>query len=134
MMSFPSNGDIQNKEDLKVSQVEVTARVKMDDSDEEREATVSYDFGDSLPEAISLFGEDVVYKRYKGSATVDLQALIRRHLSGDKPKSPEEIQTIVDEWKPGTMRVRKSKSEKALELLAQMSEEEKAELLRELAG
>ena len=117
-----------------MSQIDITARANMEDSDEVREATVQFDFGDNLGEALTKFGEDVVYKRFKQSAIVDLQALIRRHLSGDKPKSEEELQVIVDDWKPGTMRVRKSKSEKALELLSQMSDEEKAELLAELSG
>lgn len=96
-------------------------------------AEVEYDFGDNLAEAVALFGDDVVYSRFKAAAIVDLQALIRRHLDGEKPKTNEEIQALVTEWKPGvTKRVRKSTKEKAEELFDSMSDDEKKALLESL--
>ena len=109
----------------------ITAR----DGNEENSPSVSvdYDFGDNLQEAVELFGDDVVFSRFKAAAVVDLQALIRRHLGGEKPKTAEEIQALVSEWKPGvSKRVRKSTTEKAQDLIGQMSAEEKAALLASL--
>ena len=103
------------------------------DGDEEGpSATVEYDFGSNLPEAVELFGEDVVFKRFKAAAVVDLQGVIRRNLKGDNPKTEEEIQEAVSEWKPGVQKARKSKQEKALDILGEMSQEEKDAFLAEL--
>ena len=64
---------------------------------------------------------------------VDLQALMRRHLGGEKPKTASEIQTLVDDWKPGvSSRKRRSTKEKAEELIGQMSPEERAALIAQL--
>lgn len=96
-------------------------------------AEVTYDFGDNLEEAVALFGADVVFSRFKAAAIVDLQALIRRHLDGETPKSEAEIQALVDEWKPGvTTRKRKSTKEKAEELLSGLSEDDRKKLLESL--
>lgn len=111
----------------------ITARDGNEDSSPS--ATVEFDFGDNLGEATELFGDDVVYSRFKAAAVVDLQALIRRHLGGEKPKSEAEIQELVSQWKPGiSKRVRKSTKEKAEELISQMSDAEKAALLAQLQG
>lgn len=96
-------------------------------------ATVTYDFGDDLDEAVELFGADVVYSRFVSAATVDLQALIRRNLGGEEPKTEEEIQELVSEWKPGvSTRKRKSAKEKAAEAIDALSEEERQALLESL--
>lgn len=96
-------------------------------------AEVEYDFGDNLGEAVELFGEDVVFSRFVAASVVDLQALIRRHLGGEKPKTQDEISKLVAEWKPGvSSRKRRSNKEKAEELIAGMSEQEKAQLLEQL--
>lgn len=117
--------------------IEYTARIKDDDDEITAEATVSYDFGDNLPESIELFGEEVVYKRFVAAATVDLQGLIRRSITGGKDRealSGEALQDAVNEWKPGVAKARKSKTEKALAIVSGMSKEEKLALLAELAG
>lgn len=114
-----------------MSRTEVSAKLK--DMADEDAVTVSYDFGDDLDSAVELFGADVVFQRFKAAATIDLQSLIRRHISGEKPKTQEEIQGIVDEWTPGvTTRTRKSPKEKVLSILEGLSEEERARLLAEL--
>jgi hypothetical protein len=109
-----------------------SAKIVGDDGEPAGEATVSYDFGENLDEAVELFGAEVVYKRFRAAAVVDLQGVIRRNLQGENPKSEEEIQAAIDEWKPGVQRARKSKQEKALDLLEGMSDEERASFLEAL--
>lgn len=96
-------------------------------------ASVEYDFGDNLDEAVTLFGAEVVFSRFKAASIVDLQALIRRHLEGETPKTQAEIQALATEWKPGVAsRKRKSTKEKAEELFANLSPAEKQQLLEQL--
>ena len=113
-------------------------------TDEAPSASVNYDFGETLAEAEELFGADVVFSRFVAAATVDIQALIRRHLKTPEDKdgnitgeakSEEEIQAIVAEYKPGTStRTRVSASEKAARAIDKLTEEEKAALLESLMG
>jgi len=110
-------------------------KVSARDGNEETSPTaeVNYDFGDNLDEAVELFGADVVYSRFVAASVVDLQALMRRHLGGEKPKTQDEIQKLAEEWKPGvSSRKRRSTKEKAEELIGQMSAEERAALIAEL--
>ena len=95
-------------------------------------ATVEFDFGANLQEAETKFGGEVLYKRFCAAVTIDIQALIRRKLDAEKPATPEEIQAAVDDWKPGVQRARTTKKEKAINLLADMSEEDRAEILASL--
>lgn len=111
---------------------EITARVGKEDNSPS--ATVIFDMGEDLDSAVEKFGKDVVFKRFEQSLTIELQALIRRHLGGEKPKTQEEIQAIVDEFSPGLQRKRKTTKEKALDLLEGLSEEERAEILASLTG
>lgn len=111
----------------------IAISAKLGTEDNSPSATVNFDFGDNLDEAVTLFGADVVYSRFKAAAVVDLQALIRRHLDGETPKTEAEIQALVTEWRPGvTTRKRKSTKEKAEELFATLSEADKAALLEQL--
>jgi len=96
-------------------------------------ATVKYDFGDNLDDAAEKFGGDVIFSRFVAAATVDLQALIRRGLKGENPKSEKEIQALVNEWQPGvSTRTRKSPQEKAQLAIDALTEDEKAALLESL--
>jgi hypothetical protein len=120
-----------------MSVVEVTAQLGKEENSPA--ATVSYDFGDNLDEAVELFGEEVVFMRFKSAATIDLQALIRRHLGAkDKegkptPKSEEDIQKLAAEWTPGVQtRKRKTDKQKAEELLSKLPAAQLAELLASL--
>lgn len=114
--------------------VNVTAR--LGNEDDAPSATVTYDFGDNLDEAVEKFGADVVFARFKNAATVDLQALIRRHLDtapDAKPKTAAEIQELATAWKPGVVtRKRKSTSEKFEELFGQLSEADRQAMLEKL--
>src|SRR6185295_11376023 len=110
-----------------------TVSAKAGTEDTDPSASVTYDFGDNLDEAVALFGGDVVFSRFKAASIVDLQAIIRRHLTGEKPKTEAEIQALVNEWKPGvSQRVRKSPAEKAMEAFATLSDAEKTALLEQL--
>lgn len=97
---------------------------------------VSYDFGGNLEEAVSKFGEDVVYARYKASAVIDLQSLIRGQIR--KVKEGEMIdvaviQEVVAAWVPGVRQARgKSSEEKAKDAIGKLTPEARAALLAEL--
>ncbi len=93
---------------------------------------VQYDFGDNLKEIIAKFGEDVVYQRFKAAVVVDLQAVVRRLTGSKEPKIGDALQAAVNEWKPGVAKVRKSKTEKALDLLNDMDPDEFAAFLKEV--
>jgi len=115
-----------------MSRKEITARVgKEEDSPS---CTVVYDMGDNLAEAVEKFGEGVVYKRFEQSLTIEIQAIIRRHLGGEKPKTQDEIQALIDEFSPGLQRSRKTAKEKALDLLEGLSETDREEILKSLAA
>lgn len=110
-----------------------TVSAKVGNEENAPSAQVTYDFGDNLDEAVGLFGADVVYARFRSAATVDLQALIRRHLDSDTPKTVPEIQELATAWKPGVQtKKRKSASEKIADLLGEMSETDRANLLASL--
>lgn len=122
-----------------MSKREVSA--KAGNEEEAPSATVVYDFGENLEESVELFGAEAVYRRFVAAATIDIQAMIRRGLTrmegtGENktpsPMTQGELQALVDEWKPGAAKPRKSKSEKALEAFAELSDEEKAALLEQL--
>jgi len=114
----------------------MTAKViaaKAGTTDDAPSAAVEYDFGDTLAEAAEYFGDDVVFSRFVSAATVDLQALIRRNLTLEEPKTEEEIQALVAEWKPGvSTRKRVSAAEKAQRAVDNLSDAEKAALLESL--
>ena len=121
-----------------MSRKEITAKAGQED--DAPSATVLYDMGDTLEEAVDLFGADVVFKRFQAAVTIDIQALLRRGLTRvDKDKKPdpmsqEDLQALVDEWKPGVSKTRKSKSEKAIEAFQSLSDEERAALLEQLGA
>ncbi len=101
----------------------------------EQEVSVEYDFGDTVEEAIQIFGADVVFSNFKSACTVTLQGFMRGQMKVDKEgnaKSDEEIAAAVAGWTPGQRASRsKSKGEKLKELLAGMDESQIAELLAE---
>lgn len=118
-------------EERNMTAVTVTAKVGTEEG--APSASVNYDFGDNLDEATELFGADVVFARFKAASVVDLQALIRRHLDSDTPKSATEIQELATAWKPGVQtKKRKSAGEKIQDLLGDMSETDRAALLESL--
>lgn len=97
-----------------------------------RSYTCDYNFGDTLEDCIDLFGDKVVYEAFVAQAKIALQGRIRAALKAEK--SDDEINGIVDEWKPGERAPRKSKAEKFKDMFAALSPEEKAALLGDLTG
>lgn len=111
----------------------VTVSAKVGNEENAASASVTYDFGDNLDEAVSKFGADVVYARFRSASTVDLQALIRRHLDSETPKTQAEIQELANQWKPGVQtKKRKSTQERIQDLFTEMSESDKQAVLEAL--
>ena len=96
--------------------------------DSDREVVVEYHFGDTVEELVENFGEDIIFQHARGSLTVSLQSYIRSQI--DAEKSDEEIQDAADQWRPGQRRKAKSKADKVLEELSNMSEEERLAVLQ----
>jgi hypothetical protein len=92
------------------------------------EATVDYDFEKVWDEA----SEELRKSPFRAAVTVTLQNTLRRHLA--KGESQEQLQAIADQHKPGMVsRTRgKTKVEKVRDLYAGMSEDEKAEMKKQL--
>lgn len=118
----------------------VTITAKAGQEEDAPSATVEYEMGGDLDTAIELFGPEVVYKRFAAAVIIDIQAMIRRLLNrtgedkSPNPASQEEIQGVLDAWKPGVQKARKSAAEKTEDLFSQLSEEDKAALLSKLSG
>lgn len=102
-------------------------------ANQEETVAAEYDFGDNLAESVALFGEEVVYSRYKSAAVIDLQSFMRGLIRQEK--TPEEIAAAVAEWKPGVRKATgKSKEEKVRELLQGLTAEDREAILREYVG
>lgn len=96
-----------------------------------RSFDVEYDFGSTLAEAVTLFGEEVVFSNFKRQGVISLQAIVRTGLKGEA--SEEEITRRVAAWKPGVVsRSSKSKAEKITDLFGALSEADKIALLQRI--
>lgn len=106
----------------------------------ERKFESTYGFGDTLEEAVELFGEDVVFAGFVSSATIDAQNFIRLRLEkktedGGFSYSDDAIFSDFAEWKPGIKtRERTSPLDKIKKALGALSEEQKAALLASLGA
>jgi len=60
------------------------------------EATIQYDFGDNLDDAINKFGGEVVFSNFVQSAKISLQALMRTRL-----EKGGNVLELAEIWKPG---------------------------------
>jgi len=94
--------------------------------------TVKYDVPETVNEAITRYGEEIVYSRFAASFVIDLQAFMRGQIQKDEA-TPESVQLAVTEWKPGMKKRGKSVVEKLQDMLASLSDEERAALLAEFA-
>jgi hypothetical protein len=103
--------------------------------------TVNYEFPENLKDLAAKFGDAVVYGKAMDSLVIDVQAMVRRHMTDSvdakgvvtsKAKTQDEIQALVKAWVPGVGAVRRSPVEKVGTLIAQMSPEEKKALLAQL--
>lgn len=63
------------------------------------EAEVTYDFGDNLDSAKTLFSEQIVFETFIDAARVKLQAYVRILLQ--RGSTPAEIAELVSKWKLG---------------------------------
>lgn len=108
---------------------EIKATKKIDGVD--KEATIAYDFGATLEEAVNKFGAEVVFTNFKRTAVITAQAAMRRMLESNK--SNDEIVAGMQSWKPGVA------LERVVDPVASLvgkwdsyTPEEQAEILRKL--
>ena len=108
----------------------ITAKKKI--GDEDKEATISFDFGENLEEASSKFGADVVFMNFRASAKITAQAAMRRYLEAGL--SAEQVAEKMAAWKPGVALERAAIDPvKAIKAKwGEMSKEEKQALLASL--
>jgi hypothetical protein len=95
------------------------------------EASVSYDFGEDVNDAIKKFGGDVVYSSFVSDCKITVQAAIRRMLEASI--APATIAERMAGWKPGVAMGRVSDPVGAM--LAQfptMSKEEQQKFISDL--
>ncbi len=103
---------------------------------ESRSLSVSFDFGDTLEQAVEMFGAEAVFGGFKADAKVGLQAFVRSRLNATEEDSDaakytdEEIVTAVADWKPGN-KTRQSADPmaKLTALLGKLTPEQRAALL-----
>jgi len=80
-----------------------------------RSATVEYNFGADLKEAVELFGAPVVFSKFQAQASTDLGNSCRRILND--PKNGEaDCAAFAAKWKPGV--VTKGERKKAVSVPA----------------
>ena len=104
----------------------------------DRTATVEFDFGSTLAEAIELFGEEAIYAGFIADAKVGLQAVIRTKLKSTKEDgsayTDEDIAAAASEWAPGNKtRTASDPLAKLQALLSKLSPEQRAAILSKAA-
>jgi len=93
-----------------------------------KEATVEFNFGTDLDDAVAQFGADVVFSRFRAASKIDLQSIMRRYLDANK-----DCQDLLTLWKPGVTLERVVDPKAAAKnAFAKMSDEEKQTFLAEL--
>ena len=120
---------------MKSVKVEATTRERREAKDPDWAA--NYNFPETVDEAAEMFGEDVVIARFNSAITVDLQGYLRsqnEEKEGKKIPSAAELQKLVDAWTPGLRPARKTKVEKTAAMYADMSADDRAELLKMIKG
>ena len=76
---------------------EVTAKKQI--GDEQREVTVTTEFGETVEESVQAFGGDVVNSNFIANAKIALQAAMRRLMEAGK--ADVEIAATCADWRPG---------------------------------
>ena len=110
----------------------VTAKTKLEDGSE-GSASVEFEFGDTLEASVSIFGEQRVHDHFVRNAKIALQGYIARLLKAGKSQA-EITKSVAEEFKLDGRKPGKSKVDKAADLFAGMSEEEKAAFKKLLKG
>lgn len=88
--------------------------------------------GETAAECIDLFGDDVVVGVFHAEERVKFQAYVRGLLESNDGKTYDDAQVLekADTWKIGvSTRTKKSKGDKANDILASMSPEERKDFL-----
>jgi len=99
--------------------------------DEELATEVQYDFGGNAAAAIEKFGEEVVYSNFVRASVITAQAAMRRML--ETGKTEEEIQSAMQQWKPGVQLERTvDPVASVLSRFGSMSAEEQKALIKQL--
>lgn len=109
------------------------------------EASVTFNFGADLEEAVSLYGPEVVYERYirgvKKDAGNAIRAALNRYLDQEDGPEIDEIPNLVEaelaDWRPDVTRPRGRKRkelsmEDLLKSFADLSAEKQAEIIAQL--
>lgn len=91
-----------------------------------RSATVTYDFGDNLQEAVEKFGEGVVFSNFHQQAAISIQGVIARCI-----KSGKDPQETVNGWKLGMAKPRKGKVEKVSESIEEIESLDELKAIQE---
>lgn len=107
---------------------DVTATI----ADGSASVTFPYDFGDNLQDAVSKFGEPIVWAYAQRALVIAAQGHARSLIKSEKSK--DEILATMAEWKPGAPRQAKTAEDRAREILGKISPEERAKLLAELSA
>lgn len=110
-----------------------TATCPATDDKEEMNAILSFDFHEeSLENMVDAFGEATVKNLCKQKMVIAMQGWGRSRLrAGD---SPDDIQAKLDkeEWKPGMIKPKQSKLDKAVNVAVGMSDDELAAYLERI--
>lgn len=80
-----------------MKQVEITAKAPKVD----KTATIKVNFPETTEEAVELYGEAPCISNICAAATIKVQASMRAGLSAETPKSVEEIQKALENYKLG---------------------------------
>jgi len=116
--------------ELTMQVAEVTAEMTAKNGNESKAATIKVNVPENLDELGQHFGPDVVYSHARRSIIIAMQTSIRGMLEAGK--SVDEIQSTMQDWKPGLKRPAKTAMDRVREEISRMSPEDKKRILKEL--
>lgn len=109
--------------------LKIVATKKIDDV--EYSSEIEVDLGANIQDAISMFGEEVVYTNFLRASKIEAQAAMRRKL--EAKATPEEVAEYMKNWKPGVQMERVSDPTAAItKKLQTMSQDEQDAFIEEL--
>ena len=101
----------------------------------ERIIKVEFEFVEDLDKMLEGYPPEVVFAHARSSMVIALQSAIRGWMTGDEPKTDEEISTLIGEWEvPTGQRKGRPLIERVEEQLDKLSAEDKAALLARLTA
>lgn len=93
--------------------------------------TVQYKIGSTLDELVAQFGAETVGAKAAEKIIVNLQDYLRNNAK--KGKTTAELQALADKWVPGVRAAGTSKADKAKDLFASLSAEDRAAIMQQYA-